>query len=373
MWPMIKLIDRYIFLELLIPFLLTLSALMMILLTEQMIRLVELFIVRGVSVWAVGKVFLYVLPPFLVIAIPMSVLVATIISFSRLTTDSEITALRAGGISLMRMSLPVFFFGTLAFLSTFTLSVWAQPWVGLSLKHAAKDLLKQEFSLGLEAGVFNEPFDGMMIYVDSIPAPGALNGIIIYDFREAAVPVLILARSGLVINDPASDLVGFRLQDGSQHREGDEAGRYQWITFSRYEFKIDLSTALKTDAGAADSNRGIDQLKQRFSASEDLSRSDLRTLAEHYKIYAFPFSCLFFANLGIPLGLSIRRGGRMGGFAAGIGIALAYYLVMIIADFLVTSYRFSPLAASWIPNATMILISTALAGVGGLKWMGGGR
>ncbi|MBI3995542.1 MAG: LptF/LptG family permease, partial [Nitrospirae bacterium] len=216
---MVKLIDRYIFLELLVPFSLVLSALMMILLTEQMVRLTELFLNKGVSLTTILKIFVYLLPAFLVIAIPMGVLIATIIGFSRLTADHEITALMAGGVGLFRLAAPVQVFTILAFVITFSLSVWAQPWIGRSMKTAAINLLKQEFSLGLEPGLFNETLEGMMIYVDEMPSPTRMKGIVIYDLRDAAQPTLILAQEGTLLSDPASDRVGLRLMNGSQHRE----------------------------------------------------------------------------------------------------------------------------------------------------------
>ena len=354
-----KLIDRYIFLELLVPFGLTLSALTMLLLTEQMVRLTELFLNKGVSFTTVVKIFIYLLPTFLVIAIPMGVLIATIIGFSRLTADHEITALMAGGVSLSRLAVPVHVFTVLAFVLTFSLSVWAQPWVGRSMKSAAMDILKQEFSLGLEPGIFNEPLENMTIYVDEMPTPTQLKGVVIYDLRDAAQPALILAQEGMILNDPASDRVGLRLLNGSQHQESGNPPRYQWITFGRYEFKLDLAAALKRASGKGGA-LDIRQIKAKSAGAQTLERRELRALEEHYKTYAFPFSCLIFGMIGVPLGLAIQQGGRLGGFALGIAMALIYYLFMIIADFLVTSRVTPPMAAAWLPNLIMAVVAVFL-------------
>ena len=355
-----KRIDRYILLELLTPFVLTLSALMMILLTGQMVQLMELFLNKGVSFTTVAKIFIYLFPAFLVIAIPLGVLIATIIGFSRLTADHEITALMAGGIGLSRLAVPVHLFAILAFGLTFSLSVWAQPWVGRSMKSAAMDLLKQEFSLGLEPGIFNEPLENMTIYVDEMPTPTQLKGVVIYDLRDAAQPALILAQEGMILNDPASDLVGLRLLNGSQHRESGDPPRYQWITFGRYEFKLDLAAAVKRASGEGGAAVNIQQIKAKSTGAQPLERRELRALVEHYKTYAFPFACLIFGMIGIPLGLAIKQGGRLGGFALGIAMALVYYLFMIIADFLASSMVITPLAAAWLPNLIMAVAAVFL-------------
>ena len=361
MW---KIIDRYIFREVLTPFSLTLSALLIILLTEQTARLVELFVNKGVSLWAGAKVFFYLLPAFLVMGIPISVLIATIIAFSRLTADTEITAFRACGLSLFRLARPVLAFSILTFILTFSLSVWAQPMVGRSLKSAAIDMVRQEFSLGLEPGLFNEPFERMMIYVDAIPAPNQLQGVVIYDFRNAERKALILAREGTILNDPGSDTIGFRLTEGSEHTEEAEAGRYQWITFGTYEFKINLDAALRQDASNGATSQDIEELKRRHASGEDLNRSELRRLGEYYKNFAFPFSCMIFGTIGIPLGLVIRKSGRMGGFAAGIAAALFYYLLMMVGDFLAAYGALTPPAAVWVPNLTLSVLTLVLAVAG---------
>jgi len=355
-----KLIDRYVFLELLTPFALVLSALMMILLTQEMVQLTELFFNKGVSIGTVGKIFVFLLPAFLVIAIPMGVLIATIISFSRLTADHEITALMAGGISLSRLAVPVYFFTVLAFGLTFSLSVWAQPTVGASMKTAAMDILKQEFSLGLEPGIFSEPMENMMIYVDAMPTPTQLKGVVIYDLREADQPVLILAQEGMILNDPHSDLVGLRLMNGSQHRESGDPPRYQWITFGRYEFKLNLADAFKRAGGDGDAALNLERIKAELARAQPLENRDLRTLEEYYKTFAIPFTCIIFGAIGIPLGLAIKQGGRLSGFALGIAMALLYYFFMIIADFLVTSRSVTPLVAAWIPNLIMALMAVFL-------------
>jgi lipopolysaccharide export system permease protein len=350
MW---KLFDRYIFFELLVPFALTLSALLLVLLTEQTVQLTELFLNKGVSFTTILKIFIYLLPTFLVIAIPMGVLIATIIGFSRLMADHEITALMSNGISLLRLTAPVHAFAVIAFVLTFSLSAWAQPSLGLSWRSVAMDILKQEFSLGLEPGIFNDPIDNMMIYVDEMPTPTRLKGIMIYDQRNSDRPVLILAQEGMILNDPASDLVGLRLLNGSQHRESGDPPRYQWITFGEYEFKIDLGAAVGRASGNGDSAQDIQQIKQKMSGSELLDRRELRTIEEHYKNYAFPFSCIIFGMIGIPLGLAIKQSGRLGGFALGIAMALIYYLLMVITDSMVASRILLPLTAAWLPNLIM--------------------
>jgi lipopolysaccharide export system permease protein len=357
---MLKLIDRYIFREILTPFSLTLGTLLLVLLTDQILRLVELFINKGVPFFTIIKILVWILPTFLVIAIPVGVLIGVIIAFNRLSTDSEIIALQTTGVSLYRLLWPAIIFSSLAFVLTFTLSVWGQPWAGHSLKNLGISIVKQQASVALEPGVFNEPFKKMIIYVDQMPNSENIKGILIYDSRNSKVPVLTLAKEGILINDPENNSLGFRLINGSQYRfSKNKSGRQQIIQFGSYDFRLNIDSAL----GRQDllKNRlNPEDLRKAIINEPDQADSYRRLLSEYYKNYAFPFSCLIFGLIGVPIGVAVRRAGRLGGFTVGLSMAVIYYILIIMADFLVISDTVNPVFAAWLPNLIMVVITLLL-------------
>ena len=101
---MIKILDRYIFQELLSPFLTSLAALCFIVFTKEMLRLVDLLVSKGVGFLSVGKVIIYLMPSFLVLTLPIACLIASISAFSRLSFDNELIVMRAAGLSLWRLA-----------------------------------------------------------------------------------------------------------------------------------------------------------------------------------------------------------------------------------------------------------------------------
>src|SRR5215210_2521790 len=109
------LLDRYIFTELLSPFGLSLGALCFIMLTRELLRLVELLVSKGVGFWSVLKVFSILLPSFLVLTLPIAGIIASITAFGRLSFDKELVAMRAAGLSLVRLARPVVLFALLVF------------------------------------------------------------------------------------------------------------------------------------------------------------------------------------------------------------------------------------------------------------------
>lgn len=350
-----SLIDRYIFRETIVPVFLTLFALLFMLLTGEMLQMGELFINKNVSLGTLGKLFLFILPPFLVMAIPLSVLIGTIVAISRLTADSEITAFQAGGISLWRISRPVYFIALCAFIVTMGTSVLKNPFQETSIKKTALKLLQQEYSLAIEPGFFHEVLKGVMIYVEESPSPGKLVGVVIHDSRNPERPQIVLAKSGQVLNDPIAGTVGFRLENGSQHVSL-PSNRYQWISFEKYEFKIDIAGQLRQEAEDPLEGLAIIDLKEKWASSGSLAPKEMTRLMDYYQTYSFPFSCLIFGIAGIPLGLVIKRSGSMGGFTAGIAVALFYYFSVMLGRFIAASGWMSPLLAAWFPNATVLCI-----------------
>src|ERR1700752_2461060 len=104
---------RYFLREVAIPFLYGIGVFTFILLIARMLKLVELVVNRGVPLLEIGKLFAYILPTFLEVTVPMALLLAVLLSFGRLSADSEIVALKTSGISLYQMILPILSFTSL--------------------------------------------------------------------------------------------------------------------------------------------------------------------------------------------------------------------------------------------------------------------
>src|SRR3972149_6754027 len=149
---MVKILDRYILRELTISFILSIAVLLSAFLMQQVIKFSRISSETGISFLLLAKFSIFIIPLFLVLAIPLSVLISSILTFSRLSTDHEVTAIRSGGISLHRMLLPVFVFSVTAFLLALLAKCVTQP-----NSHQAETNVKGvgdgcETNLGLQEG-----------------------------------------------------------------------------------------------------------------------------------------------------------------------------------------------------------------------------
>ena len=347
------LLDRYIFTELLSPFSLSLGVLCFIMLTRELLRLVELLVSKGVGLWAVLKVFAHLLPSFLVLTLPIAGIIASITAFGRLSLDKELVAMRAAGLSLLRLARPVMLFALLVCGLTTLLAQWGQPWSSINLKKVALNLLRDQLVLALERGSFTEPIPNMTIYV-SEKGDESTGGIFISDERNAEDPRIIVAHAYRVLIDSSTDQVALRLQDGVIHSRPDEIDQYQLASFSSYDLKLSLNQSGYT---AAEERPSYEQLIDRLNQSQWRDPWALRRLTEHYKDMAFPTASLIFCMLGVPVGIVSKRSGRIGGFAVGVAVIVAYYVLNVTCEFLVTATVIPPFIGAWLPNTAFLVIT----------------
>lgn len=351
------LLDRYIFTELLSPFGLSLGALCFVMLTKELLRLVELLVSKGVGFWAVLKVIAMLLPSGLVLTLPIAGLIASITAFGRLSFDKELIAMRAAGLSLSRLSQPVLLFSVCVFTVTLVLSQWGQPWSSLNLKKVALNLLKDQLALALERGTFNEPIPSMMIYVPEGEQGRPAPGIFISDERLPNEPRIIVAEQYHIFMDSEHDQVALRLENGMIHSRPPQVDQSQRIAFTSYDLKINLNLS---SYAATEERPSYDQIMRRLAETGGKDAGALRRLMEYYKDLAFPTASLIFCLLGVPVGIVSKRSGRVGGFAVGVGIIIAFYILNVGCDFLVTALILHPFWGAWLPNVIFVVITAAL-------------
>lgn len=351
------LLDRYIFTELLTPFGLSLGALCFVMLTRELLRLVELLVSKGVGIWAVLKVIAVLLPSGLVLTLPIAGLIASITAFGRLSYDKELVAMRAAGLSLFRLSQPVVLFAVAVFGLTLFLSQWGQPWSSLNLKKVALNLLKDQLVLALERGTFNEPIPRMVIYVPDSADGGPRSGIFVSDARSPKDPRIIVAEEYHVFMDQESSQVALRLVNGVIHSRPDRMDQYRLVSFTHYDIKLSLAHSAYS---AAEERPTYEQIMTMIREGGEKDSTGLRRLMEYYKDLAFPAASLVFCLLGVPLGIVSKRSGRIGGFAVGVLVIVVFYLLNIAFDFLVTTMMIGPFAGAWAPTLIFALATIFL-------------
>jgi len=358
-------LSRYLAKELFPIFLLGLVGFTFILLTGRILQLTELFVNKGIALAYILQLLYYLLPSFLVLTIPMATLLSVMLTFNRLSSDNEITALKASGVSLYQMTPPVLVLALLATLVTTILSLYSLP----RANQASRSLLYQIASTRAHAGVkervFNDDFEGLVLYVERVqPRNFEWENVFISDSRSAAETHTIIARQGFVLSDPKLLIVTLRLKQGAIHKLGDQPDAYQKIDFDTYDLRLDLKTGFKAKQNGekhpADMTWG-----ELGRAIQVLRSKNIDTKPQRIKMhekFSIPFACLVLGVIGIPLGLQSRtsRAGRSIGFVWSIGVLLVYYLLTSAGTSLAERGIILLEAGMWAANAIFLSLGIYL-------------
>jgi len=322
----------YLIKELFPAFLLGLIGFTFILLTGRIVQLMEFFVNKGVPLGYILRLLYLLLPSFMVLTIPMATLLSVLLAFNRLSSDNEITALKASGVSLYQMIPPVLVFAVATYVATTFLSLYSVPRANEGSRALIYEVASSKANAGIREKMFNDDFEGLVLYVEEIkPRTLAWEKVFISDSRNPGEVLTIIAREGEVLSDPGTLAITLRLKRGAIHKLGKEPDAYQKVDFSTYDLRLHLKTGLKekgteekhpADMTLAELSRAIQALQAKGSATK------IQWVKVHEK-FSIPFACLVFGLIGIPLGLQSRvaRGGKFQGFAWAIGVLLVYYLL----------------------------------------------
>lgn len=350
-----KKIYGYLFREMIVPFLVSLGVFTFLLLIAKIMELTELVVSRGVALSSVLLLLLYTMPYFLVFTIPMATLLGVLLAFLRLSTDNEITALKASGVGLVQLLPPVAVIALLAWGASSALAIWAMPWGNRSFGDKLYEVARSKADLALKERVFLDTFPGLVLYVNRLPGGGVLNDVFVVDEREEGRTHTIVAKRGQVF--PARDgKVLLRLYEGSVHSVNNELTAAQTANFATYDVAIKAAMALP-------GQRKISHEREMYLHE---LRAELKTLPpdstryylvdmELQKKFSLPVACVVMALVGLPLGARARRGRSWGIFIA-LAFFFSYYMMLSTAWSLGETGIYPVAVGMWMPNVIFALL-----------------
>jgi len=342
----------YILKETLPIFFIGLLTFMLILLMDKILKFIELIVSSEVSVSHILRLLFFVSPSFLIFTIPMAFLLGTLLSFGRLSGDSEITAFKASGMSLYQLFLPISLLSLCAYLFTTFLVFYGLPWGNRGFMATLYLIAQSKADIDIKERVFNDVFNGLVVYVDKIPIQGKrLEGVLIYDERDKEKLNTIFAKEGFLVNNPESKEVVLRLLNGDIHRFDPKTRVYQKMKFDVYDLRLELGkTFAAWGARLKEYEMSSDEINEKIRKMKILGEDTTSQEVELHKRYAVPFACIVFGLIGVPLGIQPRRSARSYGFILTLFIILGYYLSLTTSEILAMKKMIPPLLAGWIPN-----------------------
>jgi len=363
-----KILRRYLFLEIQGPFFLGLLVFSFVLFTRAIARPLQLLVQKNVTLQEVLLMLLYLLPNILTFSIPMAALLGILICFGRLSADSEITAMGSSGVSIRNLLLPVVVFASLAWLVAMVNSNYWEPRVNYRFRLMRNDIALRSISTEVQPRVFEERFSNKVLYIREAATDQARwEGIFLADISDKNEPKITLARYGDLNSYPKEQKLQLHLSEGATHSVVNQDPEvYRVSAFDQTDIPVAAISGGITEDMARDrmAETETSELLRRLGAAEkersivDRERRD--RIVEISKRLALPFSVFIFSILGVPLGVIGRRGGKSFGFVMSLAVFLIYYLLLFQGMNFAKNGRLPAYLGPWLANMVFLLLGIYL-------------
>ncbi|MFH1380603.1 MAG: LptF/LptG family permease [Candidatus Omnitrophota bacterium] len=356
-----RIIRNYLLKEFTGPFFLSLLVSTMILAAGHVVQVADLIINKGVSVFYVISLFLLLMPWLLTFTIPISVLSATLLSFGRLSSDNEIIALKASGVSVLRIASPVLIIGLLISLFCVPLNDKILPESGYKARKLIKEIGIRNPTALIEAGVFIKGFQDYIIFVYNING-NKLRNIRIYQPQEGKPTRTIVAEEGEIVAIPGNNIVKLKLTNGS----ADEAlpqdpGNFYKLIFETYYMTLNLKDAIEQEKiEKKPREMTIAELREEIKKLEKKHVSVIPLYIEMHNKMALAFSNFIFVLIGIPIALTMHRREKSINFGLTMVLFVAYWGIMLAGVACAIRTLLPPWLGIWMANIVLFLIGVAL-------------
>ena len=351
----VRILDKYIFREVCKAFLFGICAFSAVFIgSGTLFKIAKYITDYGASLSAVVKVFVFGLPNVIMWTFPMSMLLATLLTFGRLSSASEITAMKSCGIGFFRIAMPAILLGFLVSIVAILFNEHVVPWANTAYRN--------------------------VVYYEIQGNSGAKSQdhIILKDIKDGQIQRLLYARR---YDADSQSLQSITLQefDGAgkvSHVENAEYAEFtgkEWVMHNGMLYDIsdgESEHTLRFNTQVLPINASPRQIVREQKNPEELTMKELKAQirimktqyvdtskleTELYQRITVPMASLIFALVGVPLGLQPTRNSSSAGFAMSVIIIFFYYALMTMANAIGRSGALSPMLAVWIPNVVGLI------------------
>jgi lipopolysaccharide export system permease protein len=356
--PGFAIIDRYVAREVMAPFAVGVALLTFALVTGRLLKLTEMVVNHGVTVGEVARLILYIMPAFLELTFPMAVLLGVLMGFGRMSSDQEMTAARACGVSLYRLAVPVMGVALVVYALSSYFAFSLRPWANARLHDKLYELSQTRTSAGLKEKVFNDNFPGLVVYIDEMSNTdtNSLKGVLISDARDPRQQNTIIAKRGLLMPDQHNKSITLRLFDGAIFGLESTTDATHVTSFRTYDLSVspESELGLRTEDPA---ELTYPALRKAIHDARIAGKRDYDAETEMAGKFTVPLATMLFALLGVSLGLKPARGGHSERFGVSVALFFLYYSLMRVGETLAQRGKLNAFVAMSIPD----LVFAALA------------
>jgi len=356
-----KLLRNYFLKEFISPLFMALGVLTFVMILGNLIKIAELVINKGVDIFSVSKLFIYMIPYLLTYTLPIATLTAILLSLGRLSSDNEIIAIRASGVNLFSLIAPLLITGFILSLTLVIFNDRVIPYAHYGTRKTLKEVGIKNPTAALEPGVFINSFEKYILFIYRIEDNKLFN-IRIYEPQENKPTRTIVAKRGEFIAVPEKMVVKLKLIDGtSDEPDPENPAKFFKLNFKTYF--ITLNMAMSEKKGKIDKkpkDMSLVELKNEANKLKEEGIDPTPIYTEMHSKFAMAFSCFVFVLLGSSLAIITRRREKSINFGIAFLLVGVYYLLTLGGETLALEGMLNPALAMWIPNIIFAAIGSFL-------------
>src|SRR5229473_6973570 len=329
---------------------------------RELTRILEAVVRNSAPFPSVAEIFFLTLPAALKVTIPMGVLVGILLGLSRMAADSEVTAMRASGVSVRKFLRIISVFGLAAWVLALVNTVVVEPRSAAALAGLQNKLAATQISFEVQPHVFYEGFKNHVLYVEDISsASGAAvwKNVFDADISTPGAPKITIAKEAIV-SASGTEAIRLHLINGETHDTNSRTpDQYTITTFEETDIAISLPPVTKPAQEAVPvaqlSTREL--YRQKYNSNKEFARW---YWIEFNRRLALPTACLVLVLIGIPLGLSAKKGGKGAGFMLTIVLVFVYYFLYGTGLSLARNGKVPVIPGVWLANIIFAIVGTVL-------------
>ncbi len=355
-----RILDRYVIREVIWPAAIGLVVTTFLFIIPVLITVAEELVAKGVAGAVIVRLMWHLVPQSLGLTIPMSLLFGLLIGFGRLSADREFVAMQACGVGVGRLMRPVGLVSLAAAAWSAYVLLVSVPSGNQTYREIVFGIMADRAESNVKPRVFFDDFPNLILYVREVPPAGGWQGVFMADDRPGEQRAIYLARHGRVSIDRARRTAEVVLADGTRHT-ADTAGKYEVFSFKQQVIKVNPE-AMFARAGPEKGEREmtIPELQARIALIEGRGESAHGARMEIHKKFSIPFACVVFGIIGLAIGASNRRDGRLASFVIGIAVIFVYYVLLWLGMAMAKGQMVPPWLGVWLPNVVLLPLGCLL-------------
>ena len=354
-----RILRNYILRECLQPFTLSICVLTSVFLLGYLPQLANKVINNGVSLIAMSQVFLYYIPILLGYTLPIACLITVILALGNMSSENEILAIRASGIHLLRLLVPLTVVGIVLCLMVYLLNDRIIPEAYDAQTRILQETGSRDPSAMLEPGSFINAFDKYIVFIYRMDGD-LLYGVRIYEPAPNKPTKTIIAEQGEFVHIPGHDQLMLKLLNGtSDEPDLNNPNNFYRLNFQTSFITMDLSKK-KVNTDKKSKAMTLRELSKKIKCLRRLSIDPSPLVAEYQRRVAWSFSPLIFIFLGFPFAAITNRRAKSANLLYALLFAAPYYILSLACQGMATQNVLNPYFLMWIPNILAIVLAIFL-------------